>query len=139
MSKDKPLRKRYAEAFSRCGENAYPRVLYDAEIPMGAVTNDGFSLREATQADVSRIAAVHVASWDAHYRGILDDADIDRRTLDVRIEHWTNRFAVPNHLTYVAESDDGTTMYGFASALVLPNAPDGFDAYLGLLYLIADA
>ena len=30
-------------------------------------------------------------------------------------------------------------MLGFASALVMPTAPDGFDCYLGLLYLAADA
>jgi ribosomal protein S18 acetylase RimI-like enzyme len=127
------LRKRYAEAFSRYRENAAPM----REAPI--VSDDGFRVRTATPADIARIAAVHVASWNEHYRGILDDAEIDRRTVDVRIGHWANSLAIDGAVTFVAESDDGTTTYGFASALVLPDAPDGFDAYLGQLYLLASA
>ena len=107
------------------------------EGPFAAV--DGFRIRAATQADVPRIAAVHVASWNEHYRGILDDAEIDRRTIDVRIGHWTNALAIDGQVTYLAESGNGATTFGFTSALVLPDAPDGFDAYLGQLYLLADA
>jgi GNAT superfamily N-acetyltransferase len=98
---------------------------------------DGFRVRRATPADIPSIASVHVASWNDHYRGILDDAEIDRRTIDYRIEGWKDAFRVPGQLTYVAENGDA--MLGFASALVMPDAPDGFDCYLGLLYLVADA
>jgi ribosomal protein S18 acetylase RimI-like enzyme len=98
-----------------------------------------FRIRAATMADVAAIALVHVASWNDHYRGILDNAEIDRRTLNVRIGHWTQTLAAPGQRSYVAVSDDGATTFGFASALVLPNAPDGFDAYLGQLYLRSEA
>jgi ribosomal protein S18 acetylase RimI-like enzyme len=99
---------------------------------------DAFRVRSATPADIASIASVHVASWNAHYRGILDDAEIDKRTVDYRIDGWKKTFEVPGQLIYVAETN-GDAMLGFASALVMPTTPDGFDCYLGLLYLTADA
>jgi len=99
---------------------------------------DAFCVRRAVPDDIPAIASVHVASWNEHYRGILDDAEIDKRTIAYRIGAWKKTFEVPGQLTYVAETN-GDTMLGFASALVMPAAPDGFDCYLGLLYLTADA
>jgi GNAT superfamily N-acetyltransferase len=98
----------------------------------------GLRVRRAVPGDIPSIASVHVASWNDHYRGILDDAEIDKRTIDYRIEDWTKALDVDGQLTYVAETSAGTIV-GFASALVMPAAPDGFDCYLGLLYLAADA
>jgi ribosomal protein S18 acetylase RimI-like enzyme len=98
----------------------------------------GLRVRRAAHDDIPSIAAVHVASWNDHYRGILDDDEIDKRTIEYRIEGWRNTFDEPGELTYVAETSAGA-MVGFASALVMPTAPDGFDCYLGLLYLAADA
>ncbi len=99
---------------------------------------DAFRVRGATRADIANIASIHVASWNDHYRGILDDAEIDKRTIDYRINAWEETFEVPGQLTFVAETNGGA-MLGFASALVMPAAPDGFDCYLGLLYLDAGA
>lgn len=99
---------------------------------------DGLRVRRAAPDDIPRIAEVHVASWNDHYRGILDDAEIDKRTIGYRIEAWEKTLEVPGQLTYVAESN-GDAIQGFASALVMPSAPDGFDCYLGLLYLTAEA
>ena len=98
----------------------------------------GLRLRQAETDDIPTIASLHVASWNDHYRGILDDAEIDKRTVEYRIEAWGKTLDRPGQLTYVAEANDGS-MVGFASALVMPAAPDGFDCYLGLLYLAADA
>jgi ribosomal protein S18 acetylase RimI-like enzyme len=100
---------------------------------------ESFRVRTAAMEDVPRIASVHVASWNDHYRGILDDSEFDKRTVDVRIGHWTNTLETDGQLSYVAESGDGATMLGFTSALILTGAPDGFDAYLASLYLLGDA
>jgi GNAT superfamily N-acetyltransferase len=102
------------------------------------MSDDAFLIRRATPADIANIASVHVASWNDHYRGILDDAEIDKRTIDYRINAWKETFEVPGQLTYVAETNFDA-MLGFASALVMPDAPDGFDCYLGLLYLTSGA
>jgi GNAT superfamily N-acetyltransferase len=99
---------------------------------------DGFRVRRATPADIPNIARLHVASWNDHYRGILDDTEIDKRTIEYRIDAWSETFEVPGQMTYVAEAN-GSAMLGFASVIVMPTAPDGFDCYLGLLYLAADA
>ena len=48
----------------------------------------GLRVRRAAHDDIPSIAAVHVASWKDHYRGILDDAEIDKRTIEYRIEGW---------------------------------------------------
>ncbi len=42
-------------------------------------------IRPATEADAERIAQVHIASWQAAYRGILSDQFLD----GMRLEDWT--------------------------------------------------
>ena len=50
-------------------------------------------LRAADARDVERIAALHVASWQQHYRGILPDEYLDQRAWDERLTLWRQRFA----------------------------------------------
>lgn len=50
-------------------------------------------LRAAVLGDVERIAALHVASWRQHYRGILPDDYLDLRAWDERLHMWRRRFA----------------------------------------------
>jgi len=97
-----------------------------------------YHLRKATSGDVQGIAAVHVASWNEHYRGIVDDRLIDERTFEYRVSEWNEAIEDPSRLTYVAEEPRGELL-GFASVLVLTAINDGFDSYLGLLYLLSDA
>lgn len=43
-------------------------------------------IRPAAEADAEALAKVHIASWQAGYRGILSDEFLDA----MRLEDWTN-------------------------------------------------
>jgi ribosomal protein S18 acetylase RimI-like enzyme len=63
--------------------------------------------RPATVADLPRISEIHVDSWDAAYRGLIDDGALDERTVDVRLEQWRELMEDPpgGHIVAVAEVD----------------------------------
>jgi GNAT superfamily N-acetyltransferase len=93
-------------------------------------------LRRAAVADAPAIARVHVAAWDAAFRGIVPDDWIDARTLERRTSQWSSRLAEPNRLVWIA-CEDGANgeALGFAGAVVL-EPPDGeFQSYLQTLYV----
>jgi ribosomal protein S18 acetylase RimI-like enzyme len=46
------------------------------------------SVRPADLSDAAAIAAVHVAGWEGAYRGMVPDAEIDRRTVAWRTAMW---------------------------------------------------
>ena len=74
------------------------------------------SFRNATRADVGRIAEIHVAGWDAAYRGRIDEEALAERTVEKRVELWNevldggDRFK--DHTVHVAELDGD--IVGFA-------------------------
>jgi GNAT superfamily N-acetyltransferase len=81
-------------------------------------------VRWATIEDARAIAAVHVASWRAAYRGILPDEALDALTLDGRERDW-RRWLSPGgerNDTLVAERDG--TIVAFCT-LKLPAGDDG--------------
>ncbi len=53
-------------------------------------------VREATLADATGIAAVHVDSWHTTYPGILPQAAIDEHTLERRKGLWTHVLEMPS-------------------------------------------
>ncbi|MCS3803166.1 GNAT superfamily N-acetyltransferase [Chromobacterium alkanivorans] len=55
-------------------------------------------LRAATALDAERIAALHVASWQQHYRGILPDDYLDQGAAAERLAMWRRRFAASETL-----------------------------------------
>jgi GNAT superfamily N-acetyltransferase len=95
-------------------------------------------IRRAAERDAVKIAAVHVASWEDNYRGILPDEVIDARTLERRIEQWRKALQDPVRVTYVSCANDAEVV-GFASALVFTPQRDGFDSYLQAIYLLSSA
>ena len=71
--------------------------------------------RRATLDDVGRVAQIHVAAWKATYTGLVDQAALDARTVDKRVDQWTEVLSGRqwlDHLVYVAEVDD--RIEGFA-------------------------
>lgn len=46
------------------------------------------AIREAKQTDVEAIAALHLASWSAAYRGIVPDEFLSSVTFESRIRRW---------------------------------------------------
>jgi GNAT superfamily N-acetyltransferase len=65
------------------------------------------SIRWATLADARTIAAIHVASWRAAYRGLLPDTTLDELTIEGRQRDWQEWLAQGGERrhTLVAERD----------------------------------
>jgi ribosomal protein S18 acetylase RimI-like enzyme len=71
-------------------------------------------LRLARRSDAKAVAALHAASWQRAYRGILSDAYLDRGVLEDREAVWEERFEQPSPLQHVIVTDDGGLLLGFA-------------------------
>jgi GNAT superfamily N-acetyltransferase len=65
------------------------------------------TIRSAFAADIPAIAAIHVAGWQATYRGILPDALLDSLSVEQRIALWTDWIAGDRVHTLVASTDSG--------------------------------
>jgi hypothetical protein len=65
----------------------------------------GVTVRPARLADAGRLAEVQVDSWRLAYRGLLDDAVIDRLTPEVRLDQWRVAPRDDAAATLVAELD----------------------------------
>jgi GNAT superfamily N-acetyltransferase len=66
--------------------------------------------RRATPEDAEAIAAVHVASWQAAYRGLMPDAYLAALVANPRVEQWRSslgREGARGKRTFVVEGDDG--------------------------------
>lgn len=84
------------------------------------------------------IARVHVAGWEENYRNILDEEAFESRTLAKRIAQWSTVLPQSQNRTFVA-CDEGGAIAGFAKAEVLDPPYQGFETYLGGLYLHSSA
>jgi len=69
--------------------------------------------RRATPADAEAIARLHIASWQAAYRGVLSDTFLDSQDPVARREAWRDRLASPETAVLVDEGTDG--LLGFCA------------------------
>lgn len=92
------------------------------------------TIRRAQPADADACAAIHVAAWEASYRGIVPDEDFERRPLERRQRQWRDRLTRDDHVTLVA-CDSAGRVLGFAGANLVDRDEIGFDSYLAMLYL----
>ena len=94
------------------------------------------TIRPATAGDLDAIAALHVESWRASYRGILPDAFLDGAVEDDRASHWFELMATTGcgRAILVAETEDG--LAGFVS--VARSSEDGFDAFIEHIHVRPD-
>jgi ribosomal protein S18 acetylase RimI-like enzyme len=84
----------------------------------------GMRIRPATIDDARALAAVHVASWQEAYRGLLPDDYLDQLEPGHRLAMWEQFLAAtqwPRQGTLVAETGTGDVV-GFAS--VCPTRDD---------------
>lgn len=73
------------------------------------------NVREATPGDAPGIAAVHVASWNAAYRGVIDDAALDALTEERLAGEWRAGIESPDPAgSTVAVVEDGGRVVGYA-------------------------
>jgi ribosomal protein S18 acetylase RimI-like enzyme len=90
-------------------------------------TDAPLTLRPATAADAPLIAALHAASWQATYRGLLPAAFLEREVGDERAAWWRARMEAPGserRLVLIAELDE-TTPVGFVCVEQQPDSPWG--------------
>jgi len=83
---------------------------------MTAAATDEPRLRDATPADLERIAALHLASWRTAYRGVLPDAYLDGPAAAEGLAHWQAvlpGLAAPD---FVLLAEEGHRLAGFVSA-----------------------
>ena len=95
------------------------------------------NIRRAVPDDADACAAIHVAAWEASYRGIMPDEEFAKRPLERRQQQWRDWLARDDQVTLVA-CDERETVLGFAGTLLLDGS-NGFDSYLAMLYLRPDS
>jgi len=110
--------------------------------PLNTSGHGRLSVRVATSHDAAAIAAVHVASWEGAYRGMVPDEAIDRRTLARQTAMWEELLGgtgdpVDGGRPWVCIAERSSATIGFAS-LHVPSrdagAGDG-TAELSALYV----
>ena len=73
-------------------------------------------VRDATQSDGPRIAALHAASWRLTYRGLLRDEYLDGDLVVERNRLWAERLAAPEPRQRIVLAEVGPQLAGFACA-----------------------
>ena len=71
-------------------------------------------LRPARRSDAKALAALHAASWQLAYRGMLRDAYLDHDVLADRKVVWDERLEQPSPRQHVVVADEGGHLLGFA-------------------------
>lgn len=96
-------------------------------------------IRQATLKDAQTIATIHVRSWQAAYRGQVDDLYLDRLDIDARTRRWERTLSDDNYQTLVYEDDNGQIV-GFTTCEPHEEADLGDDvAELMMIYLLPEA
>lgn len=97
------------------------------------------NLRRATLADVQGIAEVHVASWQAAYRGLFPDTVLDSLSVADRRAQWEARLAAGAWTIWVTGTDGHVS--GFISSCPSRDAdlPPPQFAEIAALYVRAEA
>jgi ribosomal protein S18 acetylase RimI-like enzyme len=70
-------------------------------------------IRSADAADAAAIAALHAASWQAHYRGSLTERYLNGPILAERLEVWTDRLSHPRPNQQTRLAMVGSRLAGF--------------------------
>lgn len=73
------------------------------------------AVRAARPADAAAIARVHVASWQAAYRGIVPDAYLDGLDVQDRTGMWSQRLADPAPPMRTLVAEVGADIVGFVT------------------------
>jgi len=88
-------------------------------------------IRHGTADDVARIAEVHIASWQAAYRGQLPDEYLQGLSVADRARRWA-QFFDEGTVGHILLAERKGVLLGFSN--VGPSRDDGADADMGELY-----
>lgn len=106
----------------------------------------GIEIRRARVEDAEGIARVHIASWQATYRGIVSDERLDGLQLEERAAMWHDRLVAlamdppPRQETCYVAADAANVVMGFAGGgkarpLANGDPPEPYDGELYAIYL----
>ena len=97
-------------------------------------------VREATNKDISKIARVHVDTWQTTYRGIFSNEVIENLSYEKREKGWHQVFEnaqKDGNFTYVAENELGQIV-GFANAGIERSRNLVYRGELNAIYILKD-
>ncbi|MDD5750417.1 MAG: GNAT family N-acetyltransferase [Candidatus Pacebacteria bacterium] len=72
-----------------------------------------YSIRKASDKDAHGIAKVHVETWQSHYRGQIDDAYLDKLSVEKRAERWKEKLKNQEPGTALFIAEDNGEILGF--------------------------
>lgn len=91
------------------------------------------SVRQAEEQDAARLAEIHIAAWQATYRGVMSDEYLDGMDIEHATTNWRRNIVDPRkgteHLVVVVDDQPA----GFA---ILGPAPGDFGPGVGQPYAI---
>jgi ribosomal protein S18 acetylase RimI-like enzyme len=91
------------------------------------------TIRPARPDDALAIAAIHVASWQHAYRGILPDDYLAGLSPDDRLPMWAHTLTLPDAPTYVGVAEVDGQVVGFYS---IGKSDEGDPPHVQMLYTI---
>lgn len=91
-------------------------------------------LSEARAADADAIAALHAASWQAAYRGVLPDVYLEHQVVGDRLDKWRRRLHAPRPEQVVLKAVRDDALCGFACLFL--DAGDTWGALLDNLHVL---
>jgi GNAT superfamily N-acetyltransferase len=99
------------------------------------ISSPPFTVRRATEHHADAIAEIHVATWQAAYRGQIPDVVLDALNVSSRAAFWRDVLSA-SHTIFVAEL--GSVTAGFCS--LIPSRDDDADnstiAEIAALYVL---
>jgi ribosomal protein S18 acetylase RimI-like enzyme len=89
----------------------WPRTRYSRQNPLAQIRRsaayplDGshvVAIRNAEYSDLVRVAEIHVASWQAAYRGLISDEILGSLSVEDRLQTWKEWSVIPGAELWVA-------------------------------------
>jgi GNAT superfamily N-acetyltransferase len=93
-------------------------------------------IRRAGPQDARRIAEIHVASWRAAYKGLVQDEVLDGLSVERREDGWKKRLSEASSRGSVLAAVEEGRVVGFASAGPPQEEDDAGNGSTGELYAI---
>ena len=94
---------------------------------------DDVTIRPATPDDAPAIAAIHVASWQFAYKGVLPDDYLAGLSPDDRLPLWNDILTLPDAPTHVGVAEVERQVVGFYS---IGKSDEGDPEHVQMLYTI---
>lgn len=97
-----------------------------------------YKIRPATAEDAAEIARVNHETWISTYKGILDDATINSRSLEDQVSIWKSELGFPNPSEQRFVADVDGMIVGYAGGGRNPDMHSPFQSELFGIYVLAD-